>query len=486
MLVRWFKNTLTQRSHGPGVTRIWARSMAGPLARIDALASNQCMLTRTASALLCCLASISAQARPGSFIATATVPNNSTLKGGLYIVDPTAGTITSLNATGPLARSYSIGSDAYDDTLSWIGTVQASNTVGPSIYAVRAVAGSIFSTTELKAGLTVADQRVWQVQSIGDEVLFLTSIQLSMVSKNGGTPRVLRKFDSTTGMATDFACDGRNLYVHMQPTRAILADHVSWSHLEDPANTLLIYTSPSLTYLVSSLILGLNSHPLLVESEAFSGVTNLKQLDVQGKVVSTVKLPFTYGGAGARMDHANSTILVAGRRYDTTNRRVVTEFVAVRNGKIVKTGFGTSAERFQKIDVRRHSPLHRFGHACVSRRSQQRLLINGSGLPTPGNAGYALTLAGPSNQSALMLLGLHGGMARPIPLAFMGAGSCVLGVAALIQIGVRVPATGMITLKAPIPAGTQPINLDVQWLVTDPGANQAGFLSSQVGSIVAR
>jgi hypothetical protein len=41
-------------------------------------------------------------------------------------------------------------------------------------------------------------------------------------------------------------------------------------------------------------------------------------------------------------------------------------------------------------------------------------------------------------------------------------------------------------MPAPIPAGIGPVNLDVQWLVGDTGANAAGFVSSQVGSVVIR
>ena len=45
---------------------------------------------------------------------------------------------------------------------------------------------------------------------------------------------------------------------------------------------------------------------------------------------------------------------------------------------------------------------------------------------------------------------------------------------------------GTLLLPAPIPVTASVGNIDIQWLIAERGANKAGFVSSQVGSIVIR
>ena len=443
------------------------------------------MSPRIAFAALLCLSTLPAQAKQGEFVCAAAARGNTALKGGLYLVNP-AGTVASLNATGALTDSYSVACDTYTDSVLWVGTTQTSATASPGIYRVVAAAGKILSTTEVKASLKPADGAVLRVLPIGDELLFLTQTQLSMVPKTGGTPRVLRTFSSTTAAPTDIACDGGVVYLHLQPFGNILADHVELFLLKSPGTTTVSYTAPGLTTLISSISLDPSSNLLVVENEAFTGASTAKVVNAQGKVLQSLSLPFTYGTAGARLDPAGGFLVVCGMRYDTTKKAIVREFVSYLNGKLFKSAFGTSTERFGRIDIRRAPSMHRFGHACVSKISQQPLFLSATGRPAPASTDYAIHLGGDRNAKALLLIGLHGGMTQPFPLSVMGAGDCVLGVRSLVELGLVLDGNGVAVLKPSIPQALLGLDIDLQFLALSPQANTAGFLSSQVGSIVVR
>jgi hypothetical protein len=68
----------------------------------------------------------------------------------------------------------------------------------------------------------------------------------------------------------------------------------------------------------------------------------------------------------------------------------------------------------------------------------------------------------------------------------MGAGTCELGVQSLAAAWSALGKAGQTSLLVPIPSNVPLANIDIQWLIGDPMANPAGFVSSQVGSVVVR
>jgi hypothetical protein len=430
-------------------------------------------------------AALTAQSQQGDFVATAYANSFTRTNGGLFVVSALAGTVTDLKAAGNLTNSYSIATDPYDDSILWVGTRSPSNTAAPAIYKVVSVAGKILSTTKLGVTLTAADRTVLQVRVWGHRLLFLTTTQLSSIPLTGGKTTVVVKFDTNTGMPFNFACDGRNVYVNMQPTVALLAEHILHIDLEAPQFRTVIYQTGGITYFIPSLTINPDGNLLITESEAFSGVSHLKQMDAKGKVLRTFKLPFTHGVAGARMDSSGTIIVVAGKTYDTANQRIVSGFLTLLSWKIFKTQFGTSPEQYTHVDVRGHIPLNRYGHVCQS-ATKWRPEIAAVGLPRIGNTNYKLYVKGIPGANAMLLVGAHGAMPIPFPLSIMGAGTCELGVQPLISLPVKLTNTGDLLLPASIPASASTGNIDIQWLIAEAGANRAGFVSSQVGSIVIR
>jgi hypothetical protein len=428
---------------------------------------------------------LTAQSQQGDFVATAYANSFSKTNGGLFVVSALAGTVTDLKATGNLTNSYSIATDPYDDSILWVGTRRPSNTATPAIYKVVSVAGKILSTTKLGVTLTAADHTVLQVRVWGHRLLFLTTTQLSSIPLTGGKTTVVMKFDTNTGAPFNFACDGRNVYVNMQPTVTLLAEHILHIDLEAPQFRTVIYQTGGITHFIPSLTINPDGNLLITESEAFSGVSHLKQMDAKGKVLRTFKLPFTHGVAGARMDSSGTIIVVAGKTYDTANQRIVSGFLTLLSWKIFKTQFGTSPEQYTHVDIRGHIPLNRYGHVCQS-ATKWRPEIAAVGLPQIGNTNYKLYVKGIPGANAMLLVGAHGAMPIPFPLSIMGAGTCELGVQPLISLPVKLTNTGDLLLPASIPASASTGNIDIQWLIAEAGANRARFVSSQIGSIVIR
>jgi hypothetical protein len=198
-----------------------------------------------------------------------------------------------------------------------------------------------------------------------------------------------------------------------------------------------------------------------------------------------LRLPFTYGTAGVRMDPGSSTLVVAGRRFDTNQNRVVTGFITYLNWQVFKSEFGASPEFYGQIAARRHLGIERYGHVCQATPGW-RAEIGASGSPMRGNAAYSVNLRGRAGRPVVLLFGIHGPMTTPLSLSIMGAGTCELGVQEIAAFGFTLDNAGALTVPMPIPSAIAAVNVDVQFLVGDPAANAAGFVSSQVGSIVVR
>ncbi len=56
----------------------------------------------------------------------------------------------------------------------------------------------------------------------------------------------------------------------------------------------------------------------------------------------------------------------------------------------------------------------------------------------------------------------------------------------MISLPFKLTNNGDLLLPASIPASASTGNIDIQWLIAEAGANRAGFVSSQIGSIVIR
>ena len=100
----------------------------------------------------------------------------------------------------------------------------------------------------------------------------MTSTQLSLVPLAGGKPRVLLSFGTGAGSATGFACDGRNVFLHMQPVTTLLVEHIYRIDLETPTTRKLIYRSGSLTHMITGMSLDAQQNLLIAEIEVFSTV----------------------------------------------------------------------------------------------------------------------------------------------------------------------------------------------------------------------
>ncbi|MCB9869915.1 MAG: hypothetical protein H6837_08655 [Planctomycetes bacterium] len=429
--------------------------------------------------------SLAAQDVEGDYLVAATARPTTAAQGGLFLVNALAGTVSLLSSANGLDRSYSIAPDPYDRTLSYVGTSAASTALAPAVLRVVAAGRQVLQVSTLQLGLTAADRTVYQLQVLGLDLLFLTDTRLVLAPLAGGPPRTVIAFANQTE-ATNFACDGRRIYLHMQPTVNILADHVLEVDIESPSSRRLVYQAAGITDLVTAVSLDGAGNLLISENEAFSGVANLRHVDMTGKLLRSFKLPFDYGSAGARMDPAGTTILAGGRRFDTVQNRVVSGFVTILNWQLFKQEFGTSPESYGAIALRRHVDLLRSGHACLGSSNWRADIGSSGGLPSQGNSAYQLELTGKATARAMLLVGVHGAVQRPFPLAVMGAGTCELGLLPIAQVGATIPGSGRLVLPAPIPSAIGVVNIDIQWLIADPSANTAGFVSSQVGSIAIR
>jgi hypothetical protein len=133
-----------------------------------------------------------------------------------------------------------------------------------------------------------------------------------------------------------------------------------------------------------------------------------------------------------------------------------------------------------------------YGGGCAGTSGKAPRIL-ASGVPSLGNAAFAVQLAdGPASSAAVLHLGIsrasYGGILLPLDLSLIGMSGCTLFTSIQGYFGAGTSITGSASLGLPIPAtpflgGSEAF---LQWICVDPGANPASLTASGGGHVLLR
>jgi hypothetical protein len=434
-------------------------------------------LRTLALALLGLGSPLAAQAAAGDVIA-AGFPK-ATVGGGLFLIDAVKGTMTPITGvTGDLKYAYSVDQDPWLTTNLIVGTTGSDQTpaVDPNIYSVVAGSGKVLATKKLNSVLLTGDKRILDLDVVGNEIWFLTDTRLARMPLAGGAPVTVVKHTRRNPV---MSTDGRFIYTDF--------DGGGFGRGEvyqiDPNNTkhwARIFGTPpiNLDY-IRSIELGADGQLLVMAKGNFSG-PDLYSVNIRtGLSTSKIVMFPPHFQAWKCVEDAKTRDLIAlGSGSED-------QASTWRGGKMLHAkAYGASTGNLRGLTVRRSPWLHRSGILCLP--SIQNHQFFGNSVPEIGNSKYALTLLKKGAAGGLLLIGANGALPKPVSLSGLGMTGCDLGVLPIVAIAITVPASGSLTLPLPIPTTLGRSNIDVQLVLTEAGANKAGLITGQVGTIMVR
>lgn len=439
-----------------------------------------------AFALAATLSPLAAQVAAGDIVA-ATYPDSKGAGGGLYLVDTAKGSFTALSGvSGDLTRARSIAVDPFSAPVFFVGTTsEVAPTLGdPNIYQLILAPGKVVKATKLNTSSLKNDVAILSLRVVGDEIWFLTKTRLAKMPKAGGKETTIF---TLTAKYPVFDTDGRWIYTNVDSTGKYASATIYKVDPQDLKSWKSFYTAgaPFPTFVTSLTVDGMGNVNV-IDRGNFSGHT-LNVVDPHsGKALSVTPLNIgQFGMSYTMQDFKTQDYVIFGTPPlgSTVKGNGVTVY---KNGKVSKTFFGGNPAvggQLAGLAIQRSPHLHNVGHACKSSfAAEPRSWANS--VPEPGNATYAVSLEAPANTIGILMLGAHGGLAAPIPLA--GAGSCVLGVNPVLLVAGAVPASGKLSVGMPLPSNLSPAAIDIQWAILDAQANGLGLITSQVGSIIPK
>lgn len=443
------------------------------------------MKIHTLTLALCGLGSmLSAQAAAGDVVA-AGYPQSS-VGGGLYLIDAAKGTMTAMTGvSGDLKWSYSIDQDPRNPTTMFVGTngVGQTPSVTPNIYTIIAGAGKVITSKKLNTVALKSDQMILDLCVVGNEIWFLSQSRLARMPLAGGAPTTVTTYTTRTKSGGYAMCtDGRYLYVSFDDkgyTGGVV-------YQVDPGNTkhwALIFRTPAINNeVITSLEMAADGQILVNGQVPFSRAPILHVVDIATSK-ETTKYSFYWPSLiawtwEAVEDPKTRDMVILG------NGSSGTQAMVMRAGKVIHKPFGAKTGNLRGLMVRRSPWLHRSGKVCLPSITNYPFFANS--VPEVGNAKYALTLSRKGSAGGVLLIGANGGLKAPVSLAGLGMTGCELGVLPIVAVPFTVPASGKLVLPLPIPGSLGRALIDVQWIMTETGANKANLISGQVGGIYVR
>lgn len=420
-----------------------------------------------------------AQDQPGQALAGGMATTSAPfVSGGLFLVDANAHTVAPLGNVPPVLQQIgSLCADPFVRGRWYAGTFgpDGAGTGNVDLVEFRASGGNVTSWRVVNAQ-PLAEDHVLGLAVVGTDLVFLGRQSLSRVDLATGQRTVIR----TTGLdaaVTAMTCDGRYAYL---ATNVRSVQRIDLNGGEAPQ--LFHYAQVGFVDLIQAMTVDTAGDLWLAVVDSPFGVatSSLRRLRrTDGQLESYLPLPFV-GPRSLAFDHRTGDLVVAGG-VGFNNSGVV----VVHGGVVQGVPFGGLPNPLPALALDQGQPLHRHGPACAA--STGEAWIGAVGLPTLGEAGYAVMLRG-SVPSALHVLafGLHPG--PRLDLAPLGAPGCEFRVASAVEFPVVTDGNGDLQVPMPVPDWSvlQGLAFDLQFGVLDPTANAFGIALSQAGVAVLR
>jgi len=308
---------------------------------------------------------------------------------------------------------------------------------------------------------------------VGNYVYVMGQQHIRRVPLAGGAAELVYSYgagESAFGMTTD----GRWLYAALG-ARAIYRLPTFGA----PSPTLFTNMPGALFEITMALALGANDQLLVLTTEAFTSA-RLHELDRStGALLRSLTLPLVSGRSLA-VDPASGDIFIGGGTAAGLGQVLV-----VHNWSVLTPTLPAVASP-PALALRRSWPLQRRGAACAAGNGVEPR-IRGVGVPSSGNAGYAVGVDTRANAGAVLASGIATVNPVPFDLGPRGAPGCFIGLGAVTGTSFRTTdAQGSAAVPIPTPTASSLLGViaEFQWLVLDPTANALGAATSQVGAAV--
>lgn len=409
-----------------------------------------------------------AQERPGEVL-VGGLRDTTGAGGGLWLIGQGLSSPQPLrNQPAVLRDTYSIRQNPLDRTQVYVGTYAPTGQV--QLLEVRAASGAVLSTRTLNQG-PITTAYLLGVVRTATHLIYVGRDVIGAIPIQGGTPVVLQQFSSSLVIHA-MTSDGEGLYV----SRGVDIWRFDLDDLQ--AAPRLVVTLPSGAFsLVHGLDAGSAGVLYAVSTDPWAGVTLYEVEIATGARLRSLTLPLLSARAVA-FDQRTTDILVAGALD------LATSGVLVIRGWNVAGTLGSIPNALPGLSIRRSLPLHRIGHSCLHASGVEPRLV-GNSVPYVGNASYGITIETNPQATGVLYFNLPSTYAG-LPLDGYGATGCEAGILGWFSVPVHADAVGEAFVPLAVPSFPSALGMQVamQAYLADPGANAAGWVSTQTGIVV--